>query len=643
MTATNGKRLKAVSALFNFPKALRDDILDLPGFKQAFDLPAEAELTFGVGGLSFLRSSFFNALRALYADRSQVETVASEDGRSCELSLKADGDRTVVACRVGGEPCELPGFTMVSPQASDRLAEFDRIAERDFIHDVSSSEWRQRITDSPLSDEEVSQLMGELEQSPIRVREKIRAEVELGKSSIPTVVPQSRAYYQRLIGPSLGHSDLAKFVSGPCKAHIEELLRWEPAVGFAFALLVAAGHSTISELVDVSERPTADLVAAYDWLADRGDRFSQVAGVEIGIRLIAKHPEIEDSLIRMIEEMRDENLAATDSRFALSASLFVLVDGELSRRSLMIEEPPYWRRLAALAQAAMFERELVLSHVQAESFIQWATMGRGSDFFMQGLADLRVEPRWLPDFMSPERLKDEAISRMVAAGDRLKDDEGSEKFRTLLKGTDPEGLRARVTFPQSFLPGSLEGNTVPMLDLPAELVDKLRGQEDAAILSSQSLAGLVNSAFVFRITEEHSRLAAEALKKVRHQVAMGSGASESFAVLIGLATVAAVTRATELAKDVRILARVLRRRSGTHYDVDDLMRVGLIASAANPQLTEWCESVGEWFVEIAQEEMSAGDAGGLRHYLQKLCTVVPELWRYAAKADAALAAVAQAA
>ncbi|WP_319798509.1 hypothetical protein [Nitrobacter sp.] len=384
-------------------------------------------------------------------------------------------------------------------------------------------------------------------------------------------------------------------------------------------------------------------MTAYEWLADRGDRFSQIAGVEIGIRLIATHPGIETSVIRMIEEMRDEDVTAGDSRFTLSASLFVLVDGELSRRSLMLDEPPYWRRLAALAQAAMFERELVLTHVQIESFMQWATMGRGSDFFVQALADLRIEPRWLPDFMSPERLKDEAISRMVAAGDRLKDNEGSEKLRALLKGTGPDDLRARVKFPMSFLPGPLEGKIVPALELPGELVDDLRGEKDAEILSSQSLAGLVNSALVFRITEEHSRLAGEALRKVRHQVALGSSDGESFSVLIGLATVAAVTRAPELAKDVRILARVLRRRLGTHFNVDDLMRVGLIASAANPQLKFWCESVGIWFVEIAQEEMSAEDAVGLRHYLQKLCGVVPDLWPYVGKADAALAAVAQAA
>lgn len=62
-----------------------------------------------------------------------------------------------------------------------------------------------------------------------------------------------------------------------------------------------------------------------------------------------------------------------------------------------------------------------------------------------------------------------------------------------------------------------------------------------------------------------------------------------------------------------------------------------------PTSGQWCESVGDWFVEIAQEEVNAEDASGLRHCLQKFCTAVPELWRYAAKADAALAAVAQAA
>ncbi|MEQ8447678.1 MAG: hypothetical protein RIB57_17495 [Pelagibacterium sp.] len=147
MTESKQKRLKAVAALLNFHEALREDIVDLPGFKQTLDIPSEAELTFGALGLAFLRSTFFNALRELYADRSHVRTVVAEDGRSCGLALRVDDDRTIVACKVGTETFELPGFTMVSPKASDRLAEFDRIAERDFVHDASANMWRQRLED----------------------------------------------------------------------------------------------------------------------------------------------------------------------------------------------------------------------------------------------------------------------------------------------------------------------------------------------------------------------------------------------------------------------------------------------------------------------------------------------------------------
>ena len=339
--------------------------------------------------------------------------------------------------------------------------------------------------------------------------------------------------------------------------------------------------------------------------------------------------------------MRDEDTAATNSRFALSSSLFILVDGELSRRGTLNGKPPFWRRLAAMAQSSLFEGELIRADLDVEKFMEWATLGRGSDFFVQALADLRIEPRWLPDFVSPDRLKDATISRMVGAGEKLTEDANSLTLRDLLKGDDKDGLRSCIRYPQSFLPGPLEGNTLPQQDLPPDLIEDLTSAVGSQLLNASALAGLVNSALVFRIGDEHSKLASEALRKARHQVSISHDSGDTFSVLTGLATVAAVARDVDLAKEVRILARVVRRRTGAALDVADLMRIGLAALAAHVDVEGWSQSVGEWFLEIAYEEMTIERAIRLRAHLRKLCAIVPELWRHCGKADASFAAVSQ--
>ncbi len=69
------------------------------------------------------------------------------------------------------------------------------------------------------------------------------------------------------------------------------------------------------------------------------------------------------------------------------------------------------------------------------------------------------------------------------------------------------------------------------------------------------------------------------------------------------------------------------------------MRIGLIACAAAEDLETWCKAVGDWFLEIAYEDIDYHMAAVLRAHLRRLCQIVPQLWRSCAMADAALSAV----
>lgn len=240
----------------------------------------------------------------------------------------------------------------------------------------------------------------------------------------------------------------------------------------------------------------------------------------------------------------------------------------------------------------------------------------------------------------------EALTRLRRAGFFLVPIEYDELKIALLRAQVIDGalqetaeLKAIREYPQSFLPGPLEGTVVPQQELPDEFIDQLRDLPEISGLRTSSIAGLVNSALVFRLNTEHSRIVGAALRRVRHQLVTGKSEGEPFAVLAGLATVAAVTRDKELAHDVRIISRVLRQRADIELKASDLMRVGLISSAANEDFDDWSQSVAEWFEEIARLKIKSDEAGILRMQLTKLCRIYPSLWKLCAKADAALAAV----
>lgn len=92
--------------------------------------------------------------------------------------------------------------------------------------------------------------------------------------------------------------------------------------------------------ISVEHLGNEDLVRAFDFLEKHGDRISQLGAIEIGLRLLPERPEIEPLIIRLIEQIRDDDVDGSASEFKLLSALFLLVDGELSRTRLLSGAPP---------------------------------------------------------------------------------------------------------------------------------------------------------------------------------------------------------------------------------------------------------------------------------------------------------------
>jgi len=71
------------------------------------------------------------------------------------------------------------------------------------------------------------------------------------------------------------------------------------------------------------------------------------------------------------------------------------VYGEMARCRIAASKPPFWRRLAAIGQAALIERCFVASGGDTAKFAEWAKSSRAQSYWLQCLVDLRLEPRWL--------------------------------------------------------------------------------------------------------------------------------------------------------------------------------------------------------------------------------------------------------
>ena len=625
----------ALAALQHFPPSIRESLISDPVFRNNYGLTEDARISFSEGGVSVRRSKLFGRIREILGDHSARPALKDEAGKEWRLEIVEIDKERRVGLSCGERRLLLPDFSALSPDQADRLKDFDRVANDVNLSERATSAWREILASRALADDEIDALHKEIDETPIRVAAAVGSEIETGKCNLSTLVPRSERYFDRLVGEYQQSQNIADYAQKGAREHIRHLMSWRAHDGFLLSLLLSS-HSSISSVIDAQKLEERDLIQVYESLQKKGDRISQIGAIEIGLSILDKRPQIEPYLQAIIEQIRDDNADDDRGQFHLLSSLIMLVEGELSRTKILRGKPPFWRRLASIAQASLIERRIIKSGIDIARFTEWARQCRGQLFYLQTMADLRQEPRWLPEYVSPRQLKAEFIGRILIAAQQNDTKIHTPAMRELLFGKGPEALQSLMEFIYPYLPGPLEGGLIPRAEPPAEILRAIEEQLSADVLRPHSFIALVNSALIFRPSSQQAQLAAEALRAAKHQLRRADSKEQLFTVLSGLATVAAVTRSGELAQELRTLTRRWRHEPGRGLSAEDAMRIGLVAAAAHADLTGWCEFFGEWIIELAFQSLELDEMERLHYEVEQLCHIVPELWRTCGRAEAAL-------
>lgn len=625
----------ALSLLNLYPATIRESLILNSSFRKSYGLRADAEICFGDSTVMFHRSELFKCIREILAESKAQPTLKDTVGEVWRLEIAEKNNERRAVLSKGEQRFFLPDLSAISPDQSERLNGFEREAIEVNLTGPAVNYWREALSAGALADEDLDALNKEFDETPIRVAALNRSEIEAGTSSFSTLVPRSERYFDRLVGECKQSVNIADYANGGGTEHIQQLISWRCHDGFLLSLLLSS-HSSNSSLINVDQINNEVLVKTYEWIQNHGDLVSKIGAIEIGLSILDKRPEIESYVKDIIEQILDDNAKDVGGRFSLLSALIVLVEGELSRTKILGEKPPFWRRLAAIAQASLIERCIIGSGVDIARFNEWALLVRGQQFYLQTLCDLRREPRWQPDFVSPNQLKAEFIGRINNAAKLNSSKIQSPALRDLLLVDGPKSIRTHIKFPLPFLPGPLEGGIESQVELPEEILNMMEGRLTEDVLNPESFIVLVNSALIFRIDSHHAQFATKALRTAKHQIKHATDKVLLSFVLRGLAIVAAVTRSVDLAEELRILIRKCRHEPGRDLSAEDALWIGLIAAAANSEVQDWCQFVGEWITNLAFQPLQQGETEILHSHVKQLFHIVPALWTTCGRAEAAL-------
>jgi hypothetical protein len=632
-TELTWERALAAAAMRALAPGLRAAVLERSEFRERFGLANEAVIDVGSIDAQFLRSELFDAARQVLSHAAPSIQVRSRQGDA--WSVMTASPHGIKLAREG-TACVLPEAACLSPDAAARQNWFKQACDCPPLESRLAA-WRELLAQRALSDSELQPLLSDLRIVPWRVCTSIRRVLASGSFGPAEVVPADLRYFDLLSSPPENGVGLREYIAAAVAAHVRSLIGHYNGEGLKMAFLLGS-HSGLAEVVDFADVEREQVVGAFAWIASHGDRVSQVAAIECGLRWLGDWPELESSLVSMARDIAADDPDDPGGRLQLASSLVALVEGEVARRSVARERPPFWRRLVTTAHAGTLEREILSRGLDRGGVAKWALEGGGALYYLQTLVDLRQEPRWFPDFIAPHQLKAEWIGRVWSAAEKYRASVPVGELSEILWGESPTSIKSQLVFPDAWLPGPLEGGVEAVRDLPEELEAQIRASLEAEELTPVSFYGLVNASLLLRVDSRLSGLAAQGLRRVGYQLRQVGVSESPFPLLHGLAKVAAVTRSAELAGEVRILVRAVRRGGSKRLSPEAYARIALVAVAAHSEKGEWINSFGDWLGELAFSEMTVQEAVNLQSDVHMLLHIEPDLWGTCGRAEAALAA-----
>lgn len=622
------------------PPMIQQSLLEKQTFREKFGLRGSAILDFNNSDFTVQRSELYDAIRSIYTDSISEVSISDVKGKSWILKvLRKKEEVPQLIVTQANRHVDLPDYSALSPHEDIRLKSLGADALDLNFPDTSLNKWHRIISERALDDSEIDELHSDLRDTPKNIERLICREFMNGQVTVATLVPLSRRYYERLVGYYDGSSSIEEYVAGQGRMFLEQQLTWNSYDGFLLSLYLSS-HAELTNEIIVDHLSNDDIVKAFSYLVETGDRISQLGAIEIGLRVLPVRPEVEPLVIGLIKQVADDDAHSSSSGFKLLSALFVFVDGELSRVRMFSEESPFYRRLVSLSHAALIYRQIAGLDIEISKFSDWLLnhYSHYEQFYFQSLADMRMEPRWNPDLAIASQLKDEFIGRIMIAAHKNKENVCQGELFDLIFNDKSDSIILLAQSPTVFFPGPLEGTGNSLSAVPSEIVEMIETQLSANEISPVSFSALVNSALLFRINTNHTELAVQAIKTGNYRLVNIDNRSQLIAVLNGLALIAAVTRNNLLASELRILVRRYRNDLTWNLSVVEDMKICLVAAASYDDLNSWTDYVGEWLTEMAFGKLERDEGIRFLSHLQCLCQSVPELWVTCGKAEAALRA-----
>ena len=623
----------AVSLLNSWPRSLTHSLLQDEDLVQRVSIPARATVRVSEPGPHFDHSDLYSALREILSQPATVLTVQDMKGETWDFSLE---ENYSLRCTNGQTTIVLPEFRYLALSRTLRIEGLRAFAE-DALPKSDFDTWLVKVDKEPLNNRDVTKLQRDVFATPTALRHQIENAIQTGTFNWNDIVPISLSYVRRLVG----HAETSENLSSYLETGVSHWFADLPTIADvdkAKRALFVCGHGNISRVV--SDLLANDAIGSevLHWAARSGSPAVQVAALEVFLPWSVERNNFREPLVELLDQVLSADLKSGNNSYRFYADLFLAVDGHLALGQHFAETSVFFRRLYAMVQTSFLQVCFSSPDVDTASLGMSMRQTKGPGCIMRTFVDMAEWPRWYTKYFVPEMIHAEHLGRIWNAAAPLNEALPACELKSHLFGNTKRSLKSRLSFPASFLSGPLDGDRRTGSPQPPEIEAAIDKQITRRPVSGQTFAALASAAMTFDISSEQIEKAVEALQTIGIFFNDITDHKYLWAVLDGLAHIAAQSRAPLLAAELFRFCRCYAAGVQDALGYASALQIGLVASAAIESPTDRSVSLGKLAEHFAFSDLSKEDCETLLGYLTTLCRVEPSLHPHLSKSRTALQA-----
>lgn len=619
------------------PPIIRNKLLLNQNVTRNSNIKTRGHLSFPPLSAGFDESVLATAIGALAKSPNQEQIVTDSEEKEWRLKAEIKESIFAVFLELAGIKIDVSHLILLAEKKALRIQYYDSEVKALNLPKVVVAHWRKIVGRRPLKISELKDLASEFSATVPAVSRAIANQLAGHEISFEHLVPSSLKYYERLIGSHAGQLNIIEYANQVLVDHFRDLLAWSPVDGLHQALLVCS-HSEAVRAIPARAFSGEGLLAILAWAEDK-DPISIGAVLE----LMLLSPSVKNSaaikVSKMMRKLCDRDREKESKEFELLSRVFKFVYGQLSATRVMSGKPPYWWRLAALSHAALIVRHMLSRQGDWLALATELSNSRGLNFYTQAIVDLRLEPRWLPEFASGAVLRNEIMGRVLLTAMQNRDSVTGLGLGKKIFGKSHRSLEGRLSKNLVVMPGPLEGNLDTALKFEPAQLDEMRKRLDEPDPTISTFMPIANLGFLTSFPTDFPTRIGEAIRRARHWLRDTGKKKHLQGCLTAISSLAAASRSHELADEIFTLVRNYRRFFDKDLSVDEALKIGIIACASRKELREWCDSVQILIRDLSFGQLSREEARGLHRIVLELCDIVPELWPYCGASIAAIESV----